>query len=230
MKPILKKYLIIGASILIPTSLISVGAGLYFSSSKLERISEKGIYSVKINESLNNEGYKFDLSYSYGNVTNTSKTSLLLINELLHLKSEGNFKYDQVNNVVTQPSYESYKFSLVDSIVLTFVKVGVQEKDIYNPDGTYNQDNVFQLTFDSDDDSIVPLFDPNSNTEYVLTKTSNLNRSINNPNVFGKIMSSGYLSEKIDLGGENAEGLTVDTTQHNYMMLNLGVTFNDNAY
>ena len=35
MKPILKKYLIIGSSILIPASLISLGAGLYFNSSNL---------------------------------------------------------------------------------------------------------------------------------------------------------------------------------------------------
>lgn len=132
MKPILKKYLIIGSSILIPASLISLGAGLYFNSSNLERISQKGIYNTRINESLNNEGYKFDLSYSYGSISNTSKTSLLLINELLHLKSEGDFKYDQINNVVVQPSYESYKFSLVDSIVLTFVKSGTTIEQLKN--------------------------------------------------------------------------------------------------
>ena len=226
MKPKLKKYLIIGSSILIPVSLISLGTGLYFNSSNLERISQKGIYNIKINEPLNNEGYKFDLSYSYGSVSNTSKNSLLLINELLHLKSEGDFKYDQINDVVIQPSYESYKFSLIDSIVLTFVKAGTSMQELKNADPN-NSDLFFQLVFDSDDDSITPQFNPSNNNDFVLTKTSNDPRSINNPNVFGKILSSGYLSQKINLDDQN---LNIDTTQHNFMMVNLGVTFNDNAY
>ena len=226
MKPKLKKYLIIGSSILIPVSLISLGTGLYFNSSNLERISQKGIYNIKINEPLNNEGYKFDLSYSYGSVSNTSKNSLLLINELLHLKNEGDFKYDQINDVVTQPSYESYKFSLVDSIVLTFVKVGTSMQELKNADPN-NSDLFFQLVFDSDDDSITPQFNPSNKNDFVLTKTSNDPRSINNPDVFGKILSSGYLSQKINLDDQN---LNIDTTQHNFMMVNLGVTFNDNAY
>ena len=226
MKPKLKKYLIIGSSILIPVSLISLGTGLYFNSSNLERISQKGIYNIKINEPLNNEGYKFDLSYSYGSVSNTSKNSLLLINELLHLKSEGDFKYDQINDVVIQPSYESYKFSLIDSIVLTFVKAGTSIQELKNADPN-NSDLFFQLVFDSDDDSITPQFNPSNNNDFVLTKTSNDPRSINNPDVFGKILSSGYLSQKINLDDQN---LNIDTTQHNFMMVNLGVTFNDNAY
>ena len=226
MKPKLKKYLIIGSSILIPVSLISLGTGLYFNSSNLERISQKGIYNIKINEPLNNEGYKFDLSYSYGSVSNTSKNSLLLINELLHLKSEGDFKYDQINDVVIQPSYESYKFSLIDSIVLTFVKAGTSMQELKNADPN-NSDLFFQLVFDSDDDSITPQFNPSNNNDFVLTKTSNDPRSINNPDVFGKILSSGYLSQKINLDDQN---LNIDTTQHNFMMVNLGVTFNDNAY
>ena len=226
MKPKLKKYLIIGSSILIPVSLISLGTGLYFNSSNLERISQKGIYNIKINEPLNNEGYKFDLSYSYGSVSNTSKNSLLLINELLHLKSEGDFKYDQINDVVIQPSYESYKFSLIDSIVLTFVKAGTSMQELKNADPN-NSDLFFQLVFDSDDDSITPQFNPSNNNDFVLTKTSNDPRSINNPNVFGKILSSGYLSQKINLDDQN---LNIDTTQHNFMMVNLGVTFSDNAY
>ena len=146
MKPKLKKYLIIGSSILIPVSLISLGTGLYFNSSNLERISQKGIYNIKINEPLNNEGYKFDLSYSYGSVSNTSKNSLLLINELLHLKSEGDFKYDQINDVVIQPSYESYKFSLIDSIVLTFVKAGTSMQELKNADPN-NSDLFFVFFF-----------------------------------------------------------------------------------
>ena len=226
MKPKLKKYLIIGSSILIPVSLISLGTGLYFNSSNLERISQKGIYNIKINEPLNNEGYKFDLSYSYGSVSNTSKNSLLLINELLHLKSEGDFKYDQINDVVIQPSYESYKFSLIDSIVLTFVKAGTSMQELKNADPN-NSDLFFQLVFDSDDDSITPQCNPSNNNDFVLTKTSNDPRSINNPNVFGKILSSGYLSQKINLDDQN---LNIDTTQHNFMMVNLGVTFSDNAY
>lgn len=226
MKPILKKYLIIGSSILIPASLISLGAGLYFNSSNLERISQKGIYNTRINESLNNEGYKFDLSYSYGSISNTSKTSLLLINELLHLKSEGDFKYDQINNVVVQPSYESYKFSLVDSIVLTFVKSGTTIEQLKN--APTNSDLFFQLVFDSDDDSITPQHD-SSNKNFVLTKTSEDPKSINNPNVFGKILSSGYLSQKIDLNDPNVQN-NINTSQHNFMMVNLGVTFNDKSY
>lgn len=224
MKPKLKKYLIIGSSVLVPVALISLGTGLYFGSSNLERISQKGIYNIKINEPLNNEGYKFDLSYSYGSISDSSKTSLLLINELLHLKNEGDFKYDQINNVVIQPSYESYKFSLVDSIVLTFVKAGTTINDLKIADPN-NSDLFFQLIFDNDDDEIIPK--PTNNNDFVLTKTSKHPKSINNPDVFGKILSSGYLSQKIDLNDPN---LIIDTTQHNFMMVNLGVTFNDNAY
>ena len=100
----------------------------------------------------------------------------MLINELLHLKSEGDFKYDQINDVVIQPSYESYKFSLIDSIVLTFVKAGTSMQELKNADPN-NSDLFFQLVFDSDDDSITPQFNPSNKNDFVLTKTSNDPRS-----------------------------------------------------
>ncbi|MBD5423388.1 MAG: hypothetical protein HDR43_02745 [Mycoplasma sp.] len=218
MKPILKKYLAIGSMILLPVGIISLTTGLYFGSNSPERISKNGIYSVKINETLNNEGYKYDLSATYGNITSTSKISLLLTNELLHLKSEGEFKYDQKTGKVIQPSYESYKFGLANSIVLTFTSI----------DSTNKNNSTFQLIFDNDDDEITPAFDSNTNSQIVVSKVSKNPKSINNQDVFWKIISAGYLSKEIDLNNSNVAN-EIDTNDKKFILTNMGLTFDTGA-
>ena len=120
MKPIFKKTLIISSSILVPASLLSLSFGLYFGSSNIERISKKGIFTLRVNENLNNQGYNYDYSATYGSPLSTNRLSLLVVNEILHLETEGKFLYDQKNQKVISPSYESFKFSTAKAIVLNF--------------------------------------------------------------------------------------------------------------
>lgn len=225
MKPLLKRTLIIGSCILIPTTLIGAGAGLYFGSQSIERISKKGIYVAKINEVLNNEGYKFDYSASYGSIVASSKPSILLTNEILHLRSEGNFKYDAVNKQVLQPSFESYEFGIANGIVLTFVDKSVTKEQVNT--NNIPQDKYFQLVFDNDDAEVFPSDQElQDKTKIVFNKTSKNPRSINNPDVFGKISSMGYLKNKIDLNDPN---LNIDTSEKNFVLAGIGIIFNGDS-
>lgn len=224
MKPMLRKTLIIGSCIVAPVAIIGLGAGLYFGTPTIERISKKGVYVARINETLNNEGYKFDYSASYGSILSTSKPSILLTNEILHLRSEGNLRYDQKTKTIPQPSFESYEFGIANGIVLTFIHSSVTKEQVNNKN--IPEDKYFQLIFNSDEAEVLPIWDPNTNKDPVKQKTSKNPRSINNPNVFGKISSIGYLKEKIDLDAPN---LTIDTTEKNFVLAGMGITFDKNA-
>lgn len=230
MKQTLKKSLIIGASIGTPIVILASATSAYFASPILERISKKGIYTIRVNENLNNEGYKYDLSATYGSPLATSYLTLLLNNEILHLKSEGKFVYDQENSKVIQPSYESYKFGLANGIVLTFVDSTVKQNEINNEffEKPENKDKFFQLVFDSDDSSVIPeLSDEKKEETYVITKESKDPKSINNPNVFLKLISDGFVDEKIDLDNPNLK--INDSTTKKYALVNMGLTFNTGA-
>lgn len=224
----LKKTLIIGTSILVPTILIGTCASIYFTTPITSRISEKGIYSIRVNENLNNDGYKFDLSATYGSPTANSNLSLLLNNEILHLQTSGKFEYDQINERIIKPSYESLKFGNADSIVLTFIKTNVTLDQFNTSDYLKNNpDKWFQLVFDSDDDEVVP---PNfdEKNDYVLSKSSNNPRSINST-IFKEIISNGYLASKPDLSSSYLNKDSIDTQTKNFALLSLGVTFNTNS-
>ena len=243
MKPVLKKSLIIGSSVVIPIGLIGLGVGVYFATPIVQRISSKGIFSMRVNENLNNEGYKFDYSASYGSPTSNNRLSLLVNNEILHLKTSGQFKYKQaIKNEngeivspaeVEQPSYESLKFANANGIVLTFISTNLNEQDITPTffskeqkfsDGTKK---YFQLVFDRDDDEITPK--PAKKDQVVVTKTSKNTKSINNPDVFGKIIADGYLDKEINLNELDENNPNINTSSKNYILAGLGITFNTNA-
>lgn len=224
MKPLLKKALVIGSCVAAPVAFIGLGTGLYFGTPTVERISKKGVYVARINETLNNEGYKFDYSASYGSILSSSKPSILLTNQILHLRSEGNLIYDQKTKTIPQPSFESYEFGIANGIVLTFIHNSVTKEDVINKN--IPADKYFQLIFNSDKAEVFPTWDKDKNTTPVLQKTSADPRSINNPDVFGKISSVGYLKEKIDLDSPN---LSIDTNEKNFVLAGMGITFDKNA-
>ena len=224
MKPILKKALIVSTAILVPAAAIGIGCGVYFSSHGVERISQKGIFSMRYNENLNNEGYKYDYSATYGSPTSsnsaTSNLSMLVLNEILHIRTEGKFEFDQKTGEVIQPSYESFEFANANSLVLTFVDTSLNESQL-NPDYLKTQpDKYFQLVFNSDDASITPT--PDNKQQKVLDKDSDDPRSINNSKVFGKIIASGFLGSKPNLDDPN---ISIDTTNKKFILAGLGVTF-----
>ena len=220
MKPIFKKTLIISSSILVPASLLSLSFGLYFGSSNIERISKKGIFTLRVNENLNNQGYNYDYSATYGSPLSTNRLSLLVVNEILHLETEGKFVYDQENQKVISPSYESFKFSTAKAIVLNFVDASLSKEQIEN--GQYDNNQSFQLIFNSDDAEVKPA---HNDRDFVVTKDSNNPRSINNTKVFGEIIKEGFLDSKPDLNDPN-----LDISKHKgkkYVMKSMGITFTD---
>lgn len=221
MKPLLKKTLIVGGIVLVPIAVIGASTAAYFSTPVVERISKKGIYQIRINENLNNEGYKYDLSATYGGPTATSRLTYLINNEILHLETSGEFVYDQKTQTVKQPSYEAYKFANADSIVLTFIKTDVTKEQFEQPDFyEKNPDKFFQLKFDSDESEITPI--PDSNKQAVVVKTSDNPKSINNYNVFGKLLVSGFVASMPNLDDENVQ---VDISSKNYVLVGMGLTF-----
>lgn len=223
MKPILKKTLIISSSILIPAGILSLSFGLYFGSSNIERISKKGIFTLRVNENLNNQGYNYDYSATYGSPLSTNRLTLLVVNEIIHLETEGKFEYDQQNKKVISPSYESFKFSTAKAIVLNFVDSSLKKEQIEDEEYLQaNPDKSFQLVFNSDEAEQIPSY---TDQEFVVTKKSQNPRSINNYDVFGKIVEKGFLNSKPDLNDKN-----VDISQHEgtkFVMSSMGITFTD---
>ncbi len=231
----LKKALIISASTIIPLGILGAGAAIYFTTPTPQRISTKGIFSVRVNEALNDYGYKYDLSASYGSATSSNYYSLLVTNEILHLQTSGELQYKQAvldndGNIlesakVIKPSYESYKFANANAIVLTFIKSDITEDQITSDFFTNpaNSDKYFQLVFDSDADEITPA--PSSDEQIVVTKSSKDPKSINNHDVFGHIINKGYLNSKPDLSSEN---VTIEDGKQ-YVMYGMGITFNRGA-
>lgn len=215
-----KKILTISSVVLIPTAILGIGFGVYFGTSLPERVSTKGIFTLRVNETLNNEGYKYDYSATYGSPLESNRWSILLNNEILHLKSEGKLEYDQKNKKVISPSYEYLSFSNADALVLTFVKNDVSKSEYESEkffENNKNSDKYFQLIFNSDDAEITPSNDDNS---FIVKKISNNKRSINSE-AFNKIINSGHLASKPDLDNENEQ---IDTSNSNYIMTSLGIT------
>lgn len=163
------------------TSFIIGSSVLYFFAPSIERVSEKGFYVLRQNSPLLEGGYKYDLSAANWNAK-TNTVGVLISNNLIHLKSEGKLKLDE-NNKVIQPSFQSYEFSLAESVVVQFQNKHSKE--------------WMELIFDNDDAEITN-FDKNNN-EIVIEKKSKNPKSINNKNIFLKLLSTGALSgNKID--------------------------------
>lgn len=230
MKQSTKKVLLIGGTVLVPLSIIGASAASYFATPKTERISEKGIYQLRVNENLNNEGYKYDLSATYGSPTATSRLTYLINNEILHLETSGRFEYQQEtvgeNGEVIEearvisPSYEAYKFANADAIVLTFIKSSVTKEEFESEDFfANNPDKYFQLVFNSDESEIIPK--STSDKDIIVTKESNNPRSINNTKVFWTILNEGFLASEPNLDDDNV----VPQIGNNFVLVGMGVTF-----
>lgn len=232
MKHSLKKVLLIGGTILVPVTIIGTSTAAYFSTSKTERISEKGIYQLRVNENLNNEGYKYDLSATYGSPTATGRLTYLINNEILHLETSGRFEYQQEKvdengevieeGKVISPSYEAYKFANADAIVLTFIKTSVTREQFEDKNFfANNTDKYFQLVFNSDDSEIIPENSSSEKQDIIITKESKNPRSINNQKVFWKILNEGFLASEPNLDDENV----VPQIGNNFVLAGMGVTF-----
>ncbi len=223
-----KKALIIGLSVLVPIAIVGTVAGVYFGTSSVQRISQKGIFTFRVNENLNNDGYKFDLSANYGSPTSGNRPATLLNNELIHTKTSG--KLEVTANTkegikVVSPSYESYKFANARAIVLTFFRADITQEELNNKSNLIDGSDYFQLVFDNDDDELINESSDSSNqnqNDFIVTRKSKNPRSINNYDVFWKILENRYLDQKIDLSQNNVD---VSAMSKKFVLANMGLTF-----
>lgn len=209
-----KKILQISAAVLGVSAVVSVGVGLYFSIPASTRITDKNLFVVRSNVKQDTSGYKYDYSNSYGTAL-TGSSSTLIGSELIHLKTEGRFeiKKDSNGKEVIVPSYQSFQFGLANAAVLVF-------------ENKSKADDKFELVFDSDDvDENINV--PAGNTQTVITRDSKNKKSINNKDIFLKLLEKGALTQKVS-SVDQLETTNI-SENGNYVITKLGFTVNEEA-
>ena len=178
-----KKILALGATSVFAGAAAITGLSIYFTTPASVRSPEKDLYLIRLNSKQDTSAYKYDASSSSGPNASLSTVSLVT-NELIHMKSEGKLliqRQPDGTNKIT-PSYQSFQFSLADNIVAV-----LQKKT--------NASDKVQLVFDSDDSEFPSI--PQDNQDTVLNKTSNNKRSINNKDIFIKLLETGAINKKV---------------------------------
>lgn len=177
MKKVNKKIWLMSSVSLVSICAVTGTTSMYFLTPSITRISQKGVYVLRQNTYLSNDGYKYDTSASYGN-SKTNSLSVLLTNDLIHLKTEGRLKLNPETQVVERPSFQSYEFGISESVV---VKLQNKKSKLWK-----------ELVFSSDEAEISDF--NNVNSETVVEKDSNNPNSINNKRIFQKLISTGALN------------------------------------
>ena len=208
-----KKILALSATSVFAGAAAITGLSIYFTTPASVRIPEKDLYLIRLNAKQDTSAYKYDVSSSSGPNASLS-TASLVTNELIHMKSEGKLliqRQPDGTNKIT-PSYQSFQFSLADNIVAV-----LQKK-------TDTNDKI-QLVFDSDDAEFPNV--PDNNQDTIINKTSSNKRSINNKDIFIKLLETGAISKKVNSVNE------LETTDiisgGEYVLTKLGFTVKENV-
>ena len=208
-----KKILALSATSVFAGAAAITGLSIYFATPASVRIPEKDLYLIRLNAKQDTSAYKYDASSSSGPNASLSTVSLVT-NELIHMKSEGKLLIERQSNGTNKitPSYQSFQFSLADSIVAV-----LQKKT--------NASDKVQLVFDSDDSEFPSI--PQDNQDTVLNKTSNNKRSINNKEIFIKLLETGAITSKVN-SVDQLETSNIDKNGE-YVLVKLGFTVKENV-
>lgn len=190
-----KKILLVSGISLAATGIVAAGLTTYFTTPSIKRVSDEGIYVLRQNTPLSTFGYKYDTSASFGS-TQTNSLGALINSDLLHLKTEGRCVIDEKGTVLS-PSYQSYKFSIANAIVLKLKNKITNE--------------WIQIIFNSDDDEIKPDV-PSKNKTTVETDSKNPN-SINNKKIFEKLISTGAMNFNANGPLSKPDAKTIEPSQ-----------------